>query len=112
MRKSPCETCGACCAFFRVSFPDNAANGINGFGVPEDYSVVLNCLQRSMKGTQAMNPRCIALEGQVGVRVSCRIYAHRPSTCRDFKLSWENNIGNLLCDRARGFFGLQPFSQY
>lgn len=77
-----------------------------------DMSGLLNCFQRFMKGTETISPRCIALEGHVGFNVRCSIYEHRPSTCRNFRLSWENNTGNILCDRARAVFGLQPFSQY
>jgi len=65
-----------------------------------------------MKGTEMHHPRCHALQGTIGSRVSCLIYANRSSTCRNFTRSWENNIGNTLCDKARAVFGLEPFSQY
>jgi len=112
LKKSPCESCGACCAFFRVSFPIAETSDVPGGRVPCDMTFLSNQTQRCMKGTETKSPRCIALEGSVGGHVKCRIYENRPSTCREFGLSWENNIGNRLCDRARGVFGLQAFSQY
>jgi len=111
-KKSPCEACGACCAFFRVSFPIAETSEFPGGRVPYHMTLLSNETQRCMKGTEVKSPRCIALEGKVGGQVKCSIYEDRPSTCREFGLSWENNIGNLLCDRARGVFGLQAFSQY
>ncbi|MBA3012715.1 MAG: YkgJ family cysteine cluster protein [Proteobacteria bacterium] len=112
IRHSPCERCGACCAFFRVSVPTAETNDAAGGLVPADMIFFSNSSQRCMKGTETTSPRCIALEGNVGVRVKCTIYENRPSTCRNFSLSWEHNIGNRLCDKARGVFGLQAFSQY
>ena len=112
IKKSPCESCGACCAFFRVSFPTAETNDFPGGLVPSDMTLFSDKTHRCMKGTQTTSPRCIALEGDVGFHVRCRIYENRPSTCRNFNLSWENNIGNRLCDKARVIFGLQAFSQY
>ncbi|MDN8032124.1 hypothetical protein QZN17_26515 [Burkholderia multivorans] len=28
--------------------------------------------------------RCVALAGKIGQRVSCLVYEHRPSVCREF----------------------------
>lgn len=111
-KKSPCEACGACCAFFRVSFPNCETNEVPGGLVPVDLTFFSKNAVRYMKGTEAKNPRCIALKGRVGVHVKCAIYENRPSTCRKFTLSWKEDIGNRLCDQARGVFGLQAFSQY
>lgn len=112
VRPSPCVKCGACCAFFLVAFPaceiDKAMGGI----VPRHMTQSFPTAKRSMKGTKGHHPRCIALEGDVGVKVKCSIYENRSSVCRDFKFSWENGDGNFLCDRARSAFGLQPFLQY
>ncbi|NOX34322.1 MAG: YkgJ family cysteine cluster protein [Deltaproteobacteria bacterium] len=112
MKQSPCKTCGACCAFFCVSFPDNETNAVLKGVVPIEMTSRLNEFKSYMKGTNSHNPRCIALDGQVGFKVKCMIYKNRPSICRDFILSWKNGVGNLLCDRARAVFGLQPFTQY
>ncbi|MBU1567329.1 MAG: YkgJ family cysteine cluster protein [Proteobacteria bacterium] len=112
MENNTCMACGACCAYFRVSFPDAETNVVSGRMVPLDMTLFLNSTQRYMKGTQGITPRCIALEGKVGFRVKCTIYGSRPSICQAFKPSWENNIRNIHCDRARGSYGLQPFSEY
>jgi len=112
MKRSPCETCGACCAFFFVTFPDTETSNTIGGLVPIDMTSKLSSSRCFMKGTNARYPRCIALEGKVGCHVKCLIYENRPSACRDFKLSWENNRGNFLCDQSREFFGLQAFSKY
>ncbi|SLM63139.1 Ferredoxin [Dickeya aquatica] len=36
----------------------------------------------------------------------CRIYASRPSPCREFSPSGENGQRNEACDRARAAYGL------
>jgi uncharacterized protein len=81
-------------------------------GVPLDLICNDRESHRFMKGTLSRYPRCAALEGMVGTRVSCTIYKIRPATCRDFKRSWENSRGNALCDRARAIYGLLPFLPY
>ena len=108
----PCEFCGACCAFFLVSFPSSETDDCEGGFVPLGMSGCSSETKRFMNGTEIRSPRCIALHGVVGTRVACRIYEKRPTTCRAFNRSWENDTGNTLCDRARSVFGLQPFSQY
>ena len=111
MKISPCETCGACCAFFAVSFPECEVTDNNGL-VPSGLTLTQKVSERIMKGTQTGSPRCIALEGRIGSRVKCSIYPSRPSTCRNFVRSWEAGKGNELCDRARQIYGLQPFSPF
>jgi len=112
MKRNPCQACGACCAFFCVSFPDSETDYFAGGLIPFDMTLPLNKLYRFMKGTKTKSPRCIALEGRIGVTVKCLIYENRSSSCRNFKRSWENDTGNFLCDRARAYFGLQPYSKY
>jgi len=109
---SACEKCGACCAFFPVNFPDIEKDDLTTGTRLTEMSMPAGHLLRVMRGTERRSPRCAALEGEVGKRVCCLIYAGRPSTCRNFKRSWENDIGNTLCDRARVVYGMQPFSQY
>ena len=111
MKLNPCETCGACCAFFAVSFPECEITDHTGL-VPSDLTLSEKISERIMRGTQTSHPRCIALEGRIGSRVKCSIYASRPSTCRNFIRSWEAGTGNDLCDRARQIYGLLPFSPY
>ncbi len=109
---SCCQRCGACCAFFPVSFPESDLELLPDRRPLTDMSLPLAGGRRVMRGTEAGLPRCAGLQGEVGRRVRCVIYADRPSTCRDFKRSWEDNQGNSLCDRARSVFGLDQFSPY
>ena len=61
-----------------------------------------------MRGTNQNNPHCIALEGVVGQATTCKIYAQRSSTCREFTASWEDGKPNKICDKARAKYGLAP----
>lgn len=111
-RTNPCLSCGACCAFFLVSFPDTEADNVPGGVVSSQMCGTLADSRRFMKGTETKQPRCAALDGFIGTLVRCRIYQTRPSTCRNFRRSWESGVGNFLCDRARAAYGFQVFSQY
>ena len=111
-KPNPCLSCGACCAFYLITFPEHDCNDFPGGYVPVELTAVSAKNRRSMKGTEARHPRCIALEGCLGSQVSCAIYNCRPSTCRAFKRSWSQDAGNELCDRARLAYGLYPFSKY
>lgn len=111
-KPNPCLSCGACCAYYLITFPEEDCNHLPGGYVPIELTAVSAINRRSMKGTEIRHPRCIALEGCLGAQVHCRIYDSRPSTCRAFKRSWSQGFGNELCDRARLAYGLQPFSKY
>ncbi|MDU5781955.1 MAG: YkgJ family cysteine cluster protein [Pantoea sp.] len=104
---NPCMTCGACCAHFRVSFYWAEADDAGG-AVPAELTEPLSLLMRNMRGTNAREPRCVALLGEPGSCTSCGIYAQRPSPCREFAMSGENGIYNEACDRARARYGLPP----
>jgi len=107
---SLCQTCGACCVSLRVDFhPAERAGGAFawGAGVPVEMTVDLTPGMVRMKGTDASGDgpmRCVALDGEVGVAVACRIYHGRPSPCREF------DIDHPACDRARRLCGLPPLS--
>jgi len=110
---NPCQSCGACCALYKVvvltSETDNQPGGI----VPEDLTVPSGKNKRLMKGTETFSKRCAALDGTVGAKVTCRVYEQRPSSCRNFPGSWEILRGsNPLCDRARAIYGMLPFESY
>jgi Fe-S-cluster containining protein len=96
-----CQRCGACCAHFRVSFywAEAVERGLPDTAV-EQVTPLLAC----MGGTNQPQPRCHALEGQVGDRVSCRLYDQRPSPCRELQ------PGEDKCNRARARRGLPPIS--
>ncbi|MGO4998440.1 YkgJ family cysteine cluster protein [Oceanisphaera sp. W20_SRM_FM3] len=99
---NPCLTCGACCAYFRVSFYWGEIHG--DFLVPESLTEPINLSRMAMQGTNQADPRCIALEGEVGGCVSCSIYTNRPSPCREFEAFDEEGA----CNRARVAYGLPP----
>ncbi len=104
---NPCVSCGACCAHFRVSFYWSEADDGGGI-VPASLTEPLNLFMRNMRGTNSRSPRCVALEGEIGGCVSCNIYQHRPTPCREFSQSGENGEHNEACDRARARYGLPP----
>ena len=98
---SPCLSCGACCAFFRVSFywGDAAASKL-----PERLTEKLNPWLSCMAGTNQASPRCHALQGTIGTAVSCGVYAERPSPCHELQ------PGDEKCNRARAHHGLKPLA--
>lgn len=102
----PCLTCGACCAAFRVSFYWAESDDAAGGPVPAELTMPVNSHLVCMRGTESQPVRCIALVGKVGERVSCGIYEHRSSTCREFAPASDN------CARARAKYGLPPLTGY
>lgn len=111
----PCQTCGACCASFRVSFhwreaeanPDDQSDR----SVPLEYTQDLDLNQRCMKGTNDKHrPSCSALMGKVGTSAHCIIYLNRPTPCRNFTASFENGYRNERCDEARAKHGLKSLT--
>ena len=102
-----CQTCGACCAAFRVDFhPAELAGGAFawGEGVPQALTVPVTAALVRLRGTDEAEPRCCALAGEIGQRVNCTIYDGRPSPCREFDTS------HAACARARQRHGLPPLS--
>ncbi len=108
--RHPCQSCGACCAAFRVAFYWAEAQPAMADGVPEDLVAPVRPNILAMRGTDARSPHCIALEGTVGRNVSCRIYAARPSPCRDLKASYEDGAHSVQCDSARAKYSLPALS--
>jgi hypothetical protein len=98
-----CQCCGACCAAFRVDFhPAEVAGGAFawGQGVPPALTVPVTSAIVRMAGSDAAEPRCVALAGEVGKAVACTIYDARPSPCREFIATDD------ACARARRRHGL------
>lgn len=114
IKKNPCLTCGACCAFFRVSFYWSEAEDFPGGHVPLDLTEDVTPFLRAMRGTNQKQPRCEALHGEIGTLVQCSIYEQRPTACREFGLHWEDGLFNIKpdelqrCNRARAMYGLPP----
>jgi Fe-S-cluster containining protein len=107
---NPCITCGACCAFFRVSFYWSEADPAAGGVTPPELTAKLTPHHAVLRGTEQQPPRCIALEGEIGTRVRCVIHPLRPSPCRELQASWVDGTPNERCDRARLAHGLPPLS--
>lgn len=98
-----CQSCGACCASFRVDFhPAELAGGdfAWGQGVPLAMTVPVTPAIVRMCGTDDAAPRCVALVGEVGQAVRCTIYDERPSPCREF------DVEHVACQQARQRHGL------
>lgn len=109
MKNHPCLSCGACCAFFRVSFhwsetlPDS-------YGVPILSTKSISNHLNAMNGTDQDLPYCAELIGNIGVDAICGIYVNRPGACRKFAPSFENGFQHTDCDRARTSKGLSLLS--
>ena len=102
---SVCQSCGACCASFRVDFhPAELSGGAFawGEGVPQAMTVPVTAGIVRLCGTDSAAPRCVALAGEIGQSVSCPIYEGRPSPCREF------DTEHAACNRARQRHGLSP----
>lgn len=73
---SPCQTCGACCAYSaawpRFSLEDDAALG----RIPARF------VATDGSGMRCEGERCSALIGEVGTSTRCAIYEARPDVCR------------------------------
>lgn len=105
---NPCLTCGACCASFRVSLYWAETDPVSGVGVPPELVEQVSPFLCAMIGTNSAQPRCVALQGVVGNQVSCLIYNFRPTACREFAISGQNNQSYDLCEQARKNWGLRP----
>jgi Fe-S-cluster containining protein len=107
---SHCQSCGACCANYRVSFPcrevDDQAGGWVPIALVEESTPQVVC----MRGTAAAPARCIALRGTIGESVSCAIYEFRPSACRDFAPLAAAGRGDEACNDARRRHGMAPLA--
>lgn len=100
---SPCLECGACCATYRVSFYWSEAVLR---GLPDEFTEKVTPFLSCLAGTNQAVPRCTALVGDVGCRVSCSMYEQRPSPCRELQ------PGEDKCERARARHGLPPLEKH
>jgi uncharacterized protein len=111
VKSNPCLDCGACCAHYRVSFHWSEAEPALGGATPAELTTRIAPHLLAMRGTEWKPARCGALEGAIGLRVRCTIYATRPSACRELEPSWRNGMHNERCDRARIAHGLPPLER-
>ncbi|WP_082488076.1 YkgJ family cysteine cluster protein [Methylophilus sp. Leaf414] len=96
----PCQSCGACCASFRVSFYWAESDAHPQGTVPANLTQKVNDHYVCMQGTGQFPVRCVALQGELGRSVGCSIYPLRSSTCREFE------AGSESCNLARQSIGL------
>lgn len=96
-----CQRCGACCAYFRVSFYWGEADDAPGGTVPAALTRPVNAHLRCMAGTERRPSRCVALAGEIGREVACTIYDRRSSSCQELQ------PGDEKCLRARAAHGLE-----
>lgn len=99
-----CLDCGACCGSLLCVGVRPVENVL-----PEDYwditaqgksvEIVVNRYLRRNSETFA----CIALDGEIGVQVGCRIYEDRPKMCHIFE------AGSDRCRTIRRAYGIEPF---
>ena len=94
---NPCLSCGACCAYYRITFHTDEA-----LAIPAEYLEQIQPEVSCMKGTNNYPPRCSALRGEVGQQVSCAIYENRPSPCREFNEYELDGTPNMRCFKLRG----------
>jgi uncharacterized protein len=99
IERSICQSCGACCAAFRVDFSTHELQSKGGC-VPDGVTVEVTDHTARMRGTDHAAPRCAALSGQIGKAVGCGIYEWRPGPCRELE------PGSDACLRARARHGL------
>ncbi|MBU1172384.1 MAG: YkgJ family cysteine cluster protein [Proteobacteria bacterium] len=108
MSLNPCLSCGACCAYYRVSFYWAEADDAPFGTVPSEKTEPHGPFRRAMIGTNKKMPRCLCLQGEIGINVFCDIYDQRSSVCKNFDASWVKDVWNERCDMARMAWGLDP----
>lgn len=103
---NPCQSCGACCTHFRISFYQGELDS-NGGIVPADMVSPITSFMVAMKGSET-GGRCCALSGDVGHNIGCTIYENRPSVCRAFAVWDEVGNPNPKCQELRAKNKLPP----
>lgn len=98
-RMSACQSCGACCAAYRVQFAIYELDDMGGT-VPAALTEPVNGATCRMRGTGEVPIRCVALTGTVGQSVGCSIYPQRAAPCREL------TEGSYACNKARARHGL------
>ncbi len=109
--ETPCRSCGACCATYRVTMPrcelDSAPGGRVPTGLTETYTATTAC----MREHPDLPGRCIALAGRIGTAVNCVIYAQRPAACSEFAPLALLGLADESCNDARRRHGLAPLGR-
>ena len=74
--------------------------------MPLTLTESLRTHERVMRGTSQAQPRCIALDADIGRYSRCTIHDRRPSVCALVPASWEFGAASAQCDKARLAHGL------
>lgn len=93
-----CRACGACCAH-SAEWPRFALESEAALAALAPIYV-----DEARGAMRCEGNRCAALEGQVGVATSCKVYPARPDVCR------ECLPGDGACAVARRGAGLSPLA--
>ena len=88
-----CTKCGACCCF-KWSWPVLRRDRSDATNIPKEMQREDYPLMKTIDG------RCVALKGEMGDKVCCKIYNDRPNSCRKF------TPGSELCKEARKKFDI------
>src|SRR5262249_61549714 len=75
MTESPCQACGACCAY-SANWPR--------FSTEDDEAIEripAELVNTRGSGMRCDDDRCAALSGRIGEATACSVYAMRPEAC-------------------------------
>ncbi len=105
---NPCMTCGACCAYFRVSFYWAEADDAGGL-VPSALTRTADPFPALHERHQSAPETLRGLSGGYRRRRSLH-YCKKLGLRRvaEFAMSGENGEENDACNRARARYGLPP----
>lgn len=106
---STCTSCGACCASFRVDFPEEELQSLGG-SVPDTLADEIRAGTFRLRGTDYASPRCAVLQGVVGQAAWCGLHEYRPNVCREFAPFAAHGRFDEACNRARARHGLAPLN--
>ena len=97
--ESPCQTCGACCAYDK-NWPRFSLEAEDDLALIPEALVALD-----KSGMRCEGNRCAALGGEIGVATACTIYGLRPDVCRACQ------PGDAECNIARAHYGFPQIRQ-
>jgi Fe-S-cluster containining protein len=99
-----CMTCGACCASFVCVDvkPDNPISSKDCWDITKQGETSEFTVDRFIKRKEE-DFSCVALEGEIGKEVNCRVYENRPRMCRQFE------AGSDRCRAVRRAYNIEPF---
>ena len=82
-----------------------------GGTVPIELTEPLRRHELAMRGTSQAQPRCAALDADIGRYSRCNIHPVRPTACREVQAAWEFGAPSAQCDKARRVHGLPTLTE-